>query len=103
MDRRPEHIDAGYRVVYSPLKIRWFSLIWWLLCVSAGALAIYQSNDRAERVVMAFGVALIGPMLRLLDQLPRKVSPQEAELMRSRLLDPPGTIWRARGGRRGRE
>lgn len=86
VQRQPTVIDAEFKLIKAPGQIRWWPVFWWVFYVAGCATAAYQSEDRGERIVFVVAAALIVPTGRLASSLAEKVSAQEAQLLRQRLL-----------------
>ena len=85
-------IDAEFEPVDRPPKRRfpWFTALY-TLTFYAGCIAVAASNEAPEtRGAAAFGAAIFGPAMRFFSQIGQRVSEQEAQSLRWRLLGPWG-------------
>jgi hypothetical protein len=97
--------DPAEFVVPAP-RVRWGAVVAWGVYLAGFMGAAWQAAHNGEVLVYVFCASLIAPALRLSawvwSGLRSKVSETEAQLMRSRLLARPESLWRARGVRRAR-
>lgn len=96
-------IDGEYTVVepaYRPFKFRWFTTLY-SLAFYAGCIAVAASNEEpATRGAAAFGAAIFWPSMRFFGLAAQRVTEQEAQQLRSRLLSRPASVWERASGRR---
>lgn len=85
-----EVIDAEFVEVetpYRPFRFPWFSAFWFCVYVGAFAYLAATTDDPAMRAAYVIFAAFVGYAGRLLSLVGEKVTEQQAQQLRRRLLE----------------
>lgn len=79
MAQTPPTIDAEFKFVAHPFRIRAGDVLWYVFWVGGYAGLAYAVNDRAASVALVFCAGLAWPVRRFLASLKREVSKEQAD------------------------